>query len=110
LSGEHFWLDMTEVREAGRVRLRVQGELDLATAPMVAQRLGTLREQDAGVVLDLDELDFIDMSGLRMLLAAAEEAARDGWAFSVTRGSAAVRRLLDLVQVDGPLPLDGDSR
>ena len=101
---------MTEVREDGRVRLRLQGELDLATAPMVAQRLRTLSRQRATVVLDLDELAFIDMSGLRMLLAAAENAARDGWALTVTHGSAAVRRLTDLVQLDRALPLDEGSR
>jgi anti-anti-sigma factor len=110
LSGEHFWLDMTELREDGAVRLRVQGELDLATAPTVLQRLRTLREQRTSVVLDLDELDFIDLSGLRMLVAAAEEAARDGWAFTVTRGSDPVRRLLGLVPLDRPLSLDRGAR
>lgn len=110
MSGEQYWLDMTEVREAGRIRLRLQGELDLATAPIVAERLGTLREQRTNVVLDLDGLAFIDMSGLRMLRATAESAALDGWTFTVTRGSAAVRRLLDLVQFDGPLPLDRGAR
>ena len=110
MRGEQFWLDMSEVREAERVRLRVQGELDLATAPIVARRLETLREQRTDVVLDLDELAFIDMSGLRMLRAAADDAARDGWAFTVTDGSAAVRRLIDFVQLETPLPLERGSR
>jgi anti-sigma B factor antagonist len=110
LSGEQFWLDMTEVREPGGVRLRLQGELDLGSAPIVAQRLRTLSEQRAVVVVDLDALTFIDMSGLRMLLMAAQDAASDGWELTVTRGSAAVRRLVGLVQLDQPLPLDGGSR
>jgi anti-sigma B factor antagonist len=110
LSGEHFWLDMTEVREDGGVRLCLQGELDLASAPLVAEHLRTLSEQRAAVVLDLDELAFIDMSGLRMLLAAAEDAARDGWALTVTPGSPAVRRLVDLVHLDRALPLEEGSR
>lgn len=110
MRGEQFWLDMSEVREAGRVRLRVQGELDLATAPIVARRLEILREQRTDVVLDLDELAFIDMSGLRMLRAAADDAARDGWAFTVTHGSAAVRRVIDFVQLERPLPLEKGSR
>jgi len=110
LRGEQFWLDMSEVREAERVRLRVQGELDLATAPIVARRLETLREQRTDVVLDLDELAFIDMSGLRMLRAVADDASRDGWAFTITDGSAAVRRLIDFVQLEVPLPLERGSR
>ena len=50
------------------------------------------------------------MSGLRAVLATAEEASRDGAAFSVTRGSPPVRRLTELVQLDGRLQLDGSSR
>ena len=54
------------VREAGRVRVRLREELDLASAPMVRERLRRLRERGAAVLLDLDELQFMDMSGLRM--------------------------------------------
>ncbi len=89
--------------------MRLRGELDLAGAPRVSGHLKTLRERGEDVVLDLDELQFIDLSGLRVLLAASDEASRDGWAFSVTRGSAPVRRLFDLVHLNGRLPLDGSS-
>ena len=107
MRGEHSLLEITELREAGRVRVRLRGELDLATAPTLAERLGELRKRRKDVLLDLDELDFIDMSGLRVALLAAQESARDGWAFSATPGSPAVRRLIELVHPDGALPLDG---
>jgi anti-anti-sigma factor len=110
LSDEHSLLEITEVRDAGRVRVRLRGELDLAGAPTVSDRLRRLRERDEPVLLDLDELAFIDMSGLRVLLAAAEEASRDGWSFAVTRGSAQVRRLIGLVPLERQLPLDGNTR
>jgi len=90
--------------------VRLRGELDLAGAPTVSERLRTLRERRETVLLDLDELEFVDMSGLRVLLTAAEDASRDGWTLTVTRGSPAVRQLLALVHVDGQLPLDGSSR
>jgi anti-anti-sigma factor len=61
------------------------------------------------VLVDLDELEFIDISGLRVLLKAADAASCDGSAFTVTRGSPAVRRLFALVHVDGQLPVDGSS-
>jgi len=108
LSDEHSLLDIIEVRDAGRVRIRLRGELDLAGAPALSERLRTFRERGEPVVLDLDELEFIDMSGLRVLLAASEEARDEGWPFAVTRGSAQVRRLIGLVRLDGQLPLDGD--
>ena len=110
MNSKHPLLKITELREAGRVRLRVCGELDLASAPTVSESLRRLRDRHEPVLLDIDELEFIDMSGLRVLLAASEEAARDGWSFAVTPGSAPVRRLIGLVRLDGQLPLDGHRR
>ena len=110
MSDEHSLLEIIEVRGAGRVRVRLRGELDLAGAPRVSDRLRSLRERGEPVLLDLDELKFIDMSGLRVLTAAGEEASRNGWSFAVTRGSAQVRRLVGLVPLERQLPLDGYTR
>lgn len=109
MSGKHSPLELMEVREAGKVRVRLRGELDLAGAPAVSESLRRLRERGETVLLDLDELEFIDVSGLRIVMAAAEDARRDGWSFAVTPGSAPVRRLISLVPLDKPLPLDGGS-
>jgi anti-anti-sigma factor len=107
LTDENPLLEVVEVRDAGTVRVRLRGELDLASAPTVTDCLRRLQDRGEQVVLDLDELTFIDMSGLRVLLTAAESASRDGWAFAVTRGSGPVRRLITLVRLDGQLPIDG---
>ena len=110
MSDEHSVLEIEELRDAGRVRVRVGGELDLAGAPTLGEVLRRLRERRQAVLLDLDGLEFIDMSGLRVVLAATEEASRDGWEFAVTRGSPQVRRLIALVELDGQLPVDGSLR
>jgi anti-sigma B factor antagonist len=104
-----FPLDVSELHEGARVRVRLRGELDFATADFVADRLRRLRERHAAVLLDLDELAFIDAGGLRVVLTAAADARNDGWAFAVTRGSAPVRRLVELLDLDGQLPVDGAS-
>jgi anti-anti-sigma factor len=109
LSNENPQLEVAEVRDAETVRVRLRGELDLAGVPKVTDCLRRLQERGEHVVLDLDELTFIDMSGLRVVLTAAESASRDGWAFAVTRGSAPVRRLFDLVRLDGQLPMEASS-
>ncbi len=89
--------------------MRLRGELDLVGAPAVSDRLRRLRDRDEPVLLDLDELEFIDMSGLRVLLAAAKEAGQDGWSFAITRGSAPVRRVIGLVRLERELPLEGHT-
>lgn len=44
--------EVIELRETARVRLRLRGELDLATADVLADRLRSLRERNATVLLD----------------------------------------------------------
>jgi anti-anti-sigma factor len=97
-------------REATRTRVRLRGELDIATAGAVAKRLAALRERHEAVLLDLEELTFIDASGIRLVVDAAEDSRRDGWVFSVTRGSWPVRRVLELLEIDKHLPYDGRTR
>jgi anti-anti-sigma factor len=106
LSGAPLPLELTELREAARVRLRIRGELDIATADMLDDRLHRLRERRERVLLDLDELAFIDASGLRVILSAAQVARDDEWEFTVTPGSARVRRLFVLLDLDKHLAVE----
>jgi anti-anti-sigma factor len=100
---------VVEVREPNRVRVRVRGELDLATADLVAAHLRRLHEHRAAVLLDLDELSFLDAAGLGVILTAADDARNDGWAFAVTHGSAPVRRLFALVDAETHLRFGGGT-
>jgi len=106
LNSEHPLLEVVEVRDAGRVRVRLRGELDLASAPTLTATLRRLCARGEQVLLDLDGVVFIDMSGLRVVVAAAQDASRDGWTFQATRGSPQVRRLVELVEIDGRLPVN----
>jgi anti-sigma B factor antagonist len=99
-------LEVVESREDLRTRVRLRGELDIATAAVVAKRLGVLRQQHESVLLDLDGLTFIDVSGVRLVLAAAEDSRRDRWAFAVRRGSRPVRRVFQALELDDHLPYD----
>jgi anti-anti-sigma factor len=90
--------------------VRLRGELDIATVDAVAKRLAALRERHETVLLDLNELTFIDASGIRLVVDAAEDSRRDGWAFAVTHRSWPVRRVLELLELDKQLTYDGRTR
>jgi anti-sigma B factor antagonist len=85
-------------REAGRVILALEGELDLATAGLLDQAMDGL-EQEPMVVLDLERLQFIDSTGLRAVLAARERCRRHGQEFAITPGPQQVQRLLGVTGV-----------
>jgi anti-anti-sigma factor len=64
---------------------RVLEDPDVASAPML--------------VLDLDELKFVDSTGLRVILLANEASRGRGQEFAITPGSPQVQRLLSITSV-----------
>jgi anti-sigma B factor antagonist len=77
--------------------LCVIGEIDVFTAPILADRLADLTSSAASLVrLDLDGVTFIDSTGLRVLIES-DRLMRDRDAVLVlARPSRAVARLLEL--------------
>jgi anti-anti-sigma factor len=83
--------------ERGMVRVVPHGELDVATAPEVDRHLRELAESGFDhVVLDLRELEFMDSTGLRLVLRADAAARADGGTFTLIRGPAAVMRVFEI--------------
>jgi anti-sigma B factor antagonist len=104
LDPDQLTIDTTAIAD-GWV-LKVGGELDLATAPALAARLREL--DDAGskrLVVDLRALEFMDCSGLRVLVAARTRARRRDGRFEVACGQDQVQRLLKLTGADLVLEL-----
>jgi anti-anti-sigma factor len=96
---EHF--SFAQEVENGVVPLRLLGELDLATAPLLEAELERARAQ--AVVLDLGELTFIDLAGLRAVLAAESQARENNQELTLMDGSKPVRRLFELTGAEGLL-------
>jgi anti-sigma B factor antagonist len=90
-----------EVRhEPDRVIISLIGELDMASAPTLQSAVEAAElESRELVVLDLRGLEFIDSTGLRVILAVRKLCAEGGQELAVTRGSQQVERLLDVTGV-----------
>jgi anti-anti-sigma factor len=90
-----------EVRSEGRSALIVVGgELDLASGPALEDELArVLASRVELVVLDLRELEFMDSTGLGILVKANRRAIDEGRRFGLVKGSPQVQRLLDLTGV-----------
>ena len=80
----------------GVVIVRVCGELDICTAPLLATELRELQRPGNHVVVDLESVDFMDCAGLHVLLSAAESASSVGSSVSVTAAPPQVERLFEL--------------
>lgn len=83
--------------DGGRHVVRLYGELDLISAPELEREMDSICGQGAArVLLDLENIKFIDSTGLRAILAARQLCAGSGCELTLTRGSMSVQRLFKL--------------
>jgi RND superfamily putative drug exporter len=93
--------------EDGAVRLVVEGDLDLATAPKLRRCLEEVEEHEKAetIIVDLRETGFMDSSGMAVLVAANQRARRRGARFVVVRGPGTrVAAVLSAAALDDVLP------
>jgi anti-anti-sigma factor len=92
-----------------RYFVTLDGELDLVVAPALMFELRRVEARHPELlVVDLRGLTFMDLTGLRVLVSAAEHARQRGYELAVVRGSRGVRRLLELVRIEAVLSLIDD--
>jgi anti-anti-sigma factor len=90
-----------ESRMNGHLRLSLTGELDLVTTPVLEDRLARLRARKSPVGLDLSNLDFIDSSGLHLLIRTVGDARIKRWPFRIEPDvGPQIMRQLRLVHLD----------
>lgn len=82
------------------------GEIDAHTAPELARHLDPLPDGDGDIVLDVAGIEFIDSSGLRVLVEANQRAAAAGRRLVIRTPSAAVTRLLEISGLTEHLAID----
>lgn len=92
--------------EGGDVTIGLRGELDLATLGQAERAVQEAEQEASGLlVVDLSALDFMDSSGVRLVLIADDRARTEGRRMAVCLGEGAPRRvfamlgLLDKLQI-----------
>jgi anti-sigma B factor antagonist len=93
-TGPPFGVTVRQVR--GGVVVELSGELDLATAPRLRDRLALLSDGEDQITLDLTRLDFIDSTGLSVLVMAYTRAQSSGGAVVMRNPSSAVLRIFEI--------------
>jgi anti-sigma B factor antagonist len=87
--------------------VRVSGELDLHTEPILLQTVGQLPlRPEVRVVVDLGECTFMDSAGLHGLFRCSAVVHDAGGKVVLRMPSRAVLRVLELSGVDGDAPFD----
>ena len=94
--------DVIVSEQDGTLVLHLSGELDLVSEPALTAELA--QAGDRPVTIELEDLAFMDSTGLRALLSAAREVTRLRLTGPL---QPPIRRLLELTQTLAILPFEG---
>jgi anti-sigma B factor antagonist len=84
--------------------LELIGELDLDGAPRLEEELRRVEATDANVIIvDLGALEFIDSTGIRLLLMASDRCRADG-RLTLLKGPRQVHRVFEITDLVERLP------
>jgi anti-anti-sigma factor len=95
----------------GTAIIELEGELDLAGAAALEQELA-LPEADSAraIVLDLRRVQFMDSSGLRVIVVTLQRSQERGRRFALVPGAAQVMRVFDITRMRERLDFVDDPR
>jgi anti-anti-sigma factor len=79
----------------------LSGELDVAGAGLLEHELDRVLADHgpSALVLDLSGLDFMDSTGLRLVVLADQRASQEGRRFAVVRGGDDVHRVFEITRM-----------
>ena len=84
-------------------------ESALLSSPVLARALEQLPDVDVDlIIVDLRALEFMDSTGLHLLVGAEQQAHESGRRLALTKGGEQVQRLLDLTGVSDALTIADD--
>ena len=98
--GHHFVADSSS--EAGVRVIALFGELDLASAPKLERELeAAMANADGPIVVDLSDLEFMDSTGLRTLIAGQRSASDQQRPFAIAcRADSFIARVFEVAGAD----------
>lgn len=87
--------------------VRVAGEIDIATAPVLAAELtrACARADGQRLVLDLGAVDFLGSAGLQVLVDTVKLCRRCGLRFALVRPHRRAWRAIQLAGLDALIPV-----
>jgi anti-sigma B factor antagonist len=96
MTHDQLRIDLTS-ESGGTLVFRLRGSLDLATAPTVRAALSEATEKgNHDLIVDLTQLEFLDSTGLGVLIGAHRRAAERGGSFRLIVSNGPISRLLNI--------------
>ena len=95
-------------RDGGGALVRIEGEVEFATAPRLRATLLDLAQESASpVVLDLAEVSFLDSAGISLLIQAKKRLSAAGSDLVLRAPQPNIRRVLEISGVTELFRIEG---
>jgi len=99
-------LGLTVRERDGWSVLSVSGEIDMATAPGLRERLHALLADDKSkLIVDLDDVGFLDSTALGVLVGALKRARTEGGEVRIASTQPRVRKVFEITRLDSAFDL-----
>jgi anti-anti-sigma factor len=98
-----FDVQLVPVRDGAYV-VRVVGELDMATAPTLEERIGSVGSPSR-LVIDLSQCTFLDSAAVRLLMTIARDSDPAETPVALVASDPGILRVLEITAVDDILPV-----
>ena len=97
---------MVEREQDGWTVLTVSGEIDIATAPSLRERLHALLADDHHrLVIDLDDVGFLDSTALGVLVGVLKRARMENGEVRIACAQPRVLKVFEITRLDGAFDL-----
>ncbi len=92
--------------QGGWAVVRVNGDVDMTTAPRLREQvIRVVVDGQAHVILDLDRVDFIDSTGLGVVVGLLKRTRSQGGDLRLVSTRSSLRKVLELTALDQALPM-----
>jgi anti-sigma B factor antagonist len=99
-------LGLVVSEQDGWAVLTVSGEIDIATAPSLRERLHSMLADDSQrLVVDLDDVGFLDSTALGVLVGALKRARTEGGEVRIVSTQPRVRKVFEITRLDSAFDL-----
>lgn len=98
-----FSVDVSD--RGGVAVLSVAGEVDVATAPQLRQEAVRLATPGRGLVLDLSGVEFLDSTGLGVVVGVLKRVRTHGGELAIAGAENHVRKVFEITRISDVLPM-----